>query len=368
MSHSSPIDASPPGDEGGRPASEPVWTFRGYEMRPPEFNAAMVHYYRAEIHRSNIWRTRLDATTNWAVVATGAAISFALAAPENHYAVIILNTLLVTLFVWIEARRYRYYELWAHRTRLMETDFFAAMLVPPFAPSPEWAEGLAESLLQPDFPISMWEAFGRRLRRNYLWIFVILALAWGLKTYLHPTPAPSWEAYVSRLAIGGVPGWAILSAGMVYNAVIFAVGLLTAGLTQASGEVLPKVEGGLPVVGALLRSMEVHDSEAAPKAPADKAEARAFRRRKQLLALIISSQPKEIAERVLKDLRRGATALHGRGMYAQQERDVLMVAITITEMGRLKAIVRAVDPNAFVVVTAAQEILGRGFQPLEGRW
>ena len=103
-------------------------------MRPAEFNTAMVHYYRAEIQRSNIWRTRLDATTNWAVVATGAAISFALASPENHYAVIILNTLLVTIFLWIEARRYRYYELWAHRTRLMETDFFAAMLVPPFAP------------------------------------------------------------------------------------------------------------------------------------------------------------------------------------------------------------------------------------------
>ncbi|MBL8056862.1 MAG: DUF2270 domain-containing protein [Anaerolineales bacterium] len=364
MSTPPPPD-SPPSDSS-RPAGEPVWTFRGYEMRPPEFNTAMVHYYRAEIQRSNIWRTRLDATTNWAVVATGAAISFVLAAPENHYAVIILNTLLVTLFVWIEARRYRYYELWAHRTRLMETDFFAAMLVPPFAPSPEWAESLAESLLQPDFPISMWEAFGRRLRRNYLWIFIILALAWGLKTYLHPVPAVTWEGYVARLAIGGLPGWVILAAGVAYNVVIFAIGLLTAGLTQASGEVLPKV-GGLPLVGPLLRSLEVHDSEAAPKVPTEKTEARAFRRRKQLLALIISSQPKAIADHVLKDLRRGATALHGRGMYAQQERDVLMVAITITEMERLKAIVRTVDPNAFVVVAPAQEILGRGFQPLEGR-
>ena len=83
------------------------------------------------------------------------------------------------------------------------------------------------------------------------------------------------------------------------------------------------------------------------------------------MALIISSQPRAIADRVLKELRRGATALHGRGMYAQQERDVLMVAITITEMERLKVIVRAVDPNAFVVVAPAQEILGRGFQPLE---
>jgi uncharacterized membrane protein len=44
--------------------------------------------------------------------------------------------------------------------RLMETDFFAAMLVPPFHPSPDWAEALAENLLLPHFPISTWEALG----------------------------------------------------------------------------------------------------------------------------------------------------------------------------------------------------------------
>ena len=101
--------------------SDAVWTFRGYQMRPSEFNTAMVHYYRAEITRTNVWRQRLDTTTNWAVVATGAAISFSLSSPNNHYGVLILNTLLVTLFLWMEARRYRYYELWSHRARLMET-------------------------------------------------------------------------------------------------------------------------------------------------------------------------------------------------------------------------------------------------------
>jgi uncharacterized membrane protein len=106
------------------PSTEPVWTFRGYAMRPAEFNTAMVHFYRGEIQRSNTWRMRLDNTTNWAVVAAGAAISFALSDPNHHYGVIILDTLLVTLFLWIEARRYRYYELWSHRVRLMETDFF----------------------------------------------------------------------------------------------------------------------------------------------------------------------------------------------------------------------------------------------------
>jgi len=52
-------------------------------------------------------------------------------------------------------------------------------------------------------------------------------------------------------------------------------------------------------------------------------------------------------------------------MYTQQERDVLMVAVTVTEIAQLKALVHAQDASAFVVVTPAQEVLGRGFQPLE---
>ena len=157
--------------------SEPVWRFRGYQLRPAEFTTAMVHLYEGELQRATAWRGRLDNTTNWAVVFTGTALLFTLADPAHNFAVIILDTLLVTLFLSIEARRYRYYELWSHRVRLMETDFFAAMLVPPFGPNPEWAEKLAASLLHPEFPISNWEAFGRRFRRNYVWIFVILGLA-----------------------------------------------------------------------------------------------------------------------------------------------------------------------------------------------
>lgn len=344
-------------------ASEPVWTFRGYEMRPAEFNTAMTHFYRGEVQRSNTWRTRLDITTNWAVVAAGAAISFALSDPNHHYGVIILDTLLVTLFLWIEARRYRYYELWSYRVRLMETDFFAAMLVPPFAPGAEWAESLSESLLQPDFPISMWEAFGRRFRRNYVWIFVILGAAWVLKTFLHPVPATTVDEFIARSALGSFPGWAVLTVGLIYNGLIFAVGLLTAGLNQATGEVLPKWGSDSPVLNAIWRSMKVRNTETTSRAgPASQSEAR---KRKQLLAFIISSRPRETADHVLKELKRGVTALHGTGMYTQQERDILMVAVTVTEMQRIKFNVKSADPNAFIIVAPAQEIFGRGFQSLE---
>ncbi len=370
-------DAPKPGP-GTPPPAEPVWTFRGYGLRSAEFTTAMVHFYRGELQRSNTWRTRLDNTTNWAVVTTGAAISFALSDPTHHFGVIILNTLLVTLFLWIEARRYRYYELWSRRVRLMETDFFAAMLVPPFAPSPEWAESLAETLLNPEFPVSMWEAFGRRFRRNFVWIYVILGLAWVLKSYLHPVPATSWAEFMAHSALGPIPGWVVLTAGLIYNGLLLAIGLGTAGLTQASGEVLPKF-GEFPVLSGLWQAMETHDQRgAAANKPAEAGAAankaapgRAggvgayVRRRQQLLAFIIATKPQAVADRILKDLRRGVTALHGRGMYTQQDRDVLMVAVTVTEMNQLKAIVNAEDPNAFVIVSPAREVLGRGFQPLK---
>jgi uncharacterized membrane protein len=349
-----------------------VWKFRGYEMRPAEFNTAMVHYYRAEIQRSNVWRQRLDNTTNWAVVATGAAISFVFSNPQNHYSVIILNTLLVTLFLWMEARRYRYYELWAYRARLMETDFFAAMLVPPFAPHPEWAENLAESLISPQFSISMWEAFGRRFRRNYMWIYFVLGIAWAVKIFIHPIPAESWTEFVSRAAIGLVPGEVVLFFGLLYNGLIFAVGWLTASLHQATGEVLPKFENeGTGFFSNLMRAEQkgqaTPNGQSGDKTPSPPTSGTSFlhtRRRQQLLALVITVQPQAVSDRVLKEMRRGVTALHGKGMYSQQEREVLMIALTVTETPRLKALVREIDPNAFIVVSPAQEVLGRGFQPL----
>ena len=158
--------------------SDSVWSYRGYQLRSSEFNTAMVHLYRGEVARANVWRQRLDATTNWAVIVTGAAISVAFSEGVGNHGVIILSTLLITIFLYLEARRYRYYELWSYRVRLIETNFYAAMLVPPFGPAPEWAEKLAHTLLQPSFPISVWEAFGRRLRRNYGWLYLVLALAW----------------------------------------------------------------------------------------------------------------------------------------------------------------------------------------------
>jgi uncharacterized membrane protein len=228
------------GDPHDNTANEPVWTYRGYQLKAGEFNTAMVHLYRGELSRANVWRQRLDSTTNWAVITAGAGISFALGNATGHHGVIILNMLLITLFLFIEARRYRYYELFASRVRLMETDFFAAMFVPPFGPAADWAESMAENLLHPHFTVSMWEAVGRRFRRNYLWIYVILAIAWVAKSALFPTPLTTWDEFVTRSAIGVIPGQWVIATGVVFLVLLFAMGIVTIRLQQASGEILPR--------------------------------------------------------------------------------------------------------------------------------
>jgi len=215
-------------------------------LSPAEFNTAMIHFYRGEVQRSNTWRNRLDTTTNWAVLTAGATLSFVFSSPNNPHFVIPINSILVAIFLLMEARRYRYYEIWSSRVRVLETGYFANLLSPNLKPSDEaWAEHLAADLTTPHFTITEWEAVGRRLRRNYLWIFALLALSWNLKVYLHPLPARDFNSFIDRATVGIVPGWIVFVVGVVFNAAIaiFAIGTLR--LREATGEVLPQHEFSL---------------------------------------------------------------------------------------------------------------------------
>ena len=209
-------------------------------LAPAEFNTALVHFYRGEVQRSNVWRTRLDATTNWAVITAGATLSFVFSSPDNPHFAIPINSILVSIFLFMEARRYRYYEVWANRVRILETGYFAPMLSHrTMPPDKEWAEHISADLITPHFTISEWEAVGRRLRSNYIWIFVLLALCWTLKVYLHPFPATTLEVFVSRAQVGVAPGWFVILFGAIFNAIIFFVAFGTLKLKDASSEVLP---------------------------------------------------------------------------------------------------------------------------------
>lgn len=231
-------DSLLPDEPAAHPLDSTVWTYGSYRLEGGSFATALIHFYRAEITRTNTWRNRLDVTTNWAVVSTAAAISFAFSQPDTHHSVIILINALVTLFLFIEARRYRYYEMWSYRVRLIETDFYAAMLVPPFQPRPTWSQRLADSLLHPRYPISLPEALGRRLRRNYMWIYMILGIAWLAKLFLYASTITSIEDFTRRARIGVITGELVVIFQLGFYLALIIVGLLTLRMEDATDELL----------------------------------------------------------------------------------------------------------------------------------
>jgi uncharacterized membrane protein len=205
---------------------------------PAEFNMAMVHFYRGEVTRANTWRNRLDTTTNWAVVTTGATLSFAFSLASNPHFVILINTVLVGFFLFMEARRYRYYEIWSGRVRVLETGFFMQMLSPDATGDDTWAQMLVADLQEPRFNVSEAEALGRRLRRNYLWMFMLLAASWNLKVYMHPYPSPDLADFLRKADIGVVPGEVVFMVGIFFNVGLLLFAYFTMRLREATGEVL----------------------------------------------------------------------------------------------------------------------------------
>jgi uncharacterized membrane protein len=179
---------------------------------------ALAHLYRGEIYRSTAWRTRLDSSTNWAVVTTGIALSATYSSAEASPLPMVLVGLLVCVFLLFEARRYRYFNVWRARARLLETDFYAPMLTGEgVARNAGWTALLARDLRTPRYHISFARAIGRRLRRTYGWIFLIQFIAYYGKLAIHPTPLESLADLWSRAAIGPLPGLLVVVAGMLFH-------------------------------------------------------------------------------------------------------------------------------------------------------
>src|SRR6201997_4571917 len=192
------------------------------KARKLEFTAAeigaLAHLYRGEVYRSTVWRTRLDSSTNWAVVTTGIALSATYSSAEASPLPMVLVGLLVSVFLLFEARRYRYFNVWRARARLLETDFYAPLLRGEgLRFETGWAEMLAKDYVEPHYHISFARAVGRRLRRTYGWIFAIQAIAYYGKLAIHPTALSTFADLWDRAAIGPIPGTLVVAAGVLFH-------------------------------------------------------------------------------------------------------------------------------------------------------
>ena len=81
------------------------------------------------------------------------------------------------------------------------------------------------------------------------------------------------------------------------------------------------------------------------------------------VAYVISNKPQEIARVIVKELHRGVTVLHGEGAWSGTEKQVLLCAFKSRQVVVLKRRIKEIDPNAFIIVSNAYEVLGEGFLP-----
>ena len=76
---------------------------------------------------------------------------------------------------------------------------------------------------------------------------------------------------------------------------------------------------------------------------------------------IISSCPNEVAKAIDQQVGRGLTILNGHGYYTREEKDVLYVVISKTQVSRAKRIIKNIDENAFLVIHDVRDVYGNGF-------
>jgi uncharacterized membrane protein len=202
---------------------------------------ALAHLYRGELYRSTVWRTRLDATTNWAVLTTGIALSLTFSSESASPLPLVLVGLLVVTFLFIEARRYRFFDFWRIRTHVLEVYFFGPILRGQGVQLENgWNEILYQDYRAPNLHITYAEAVGRRLRHNYSWIFAIQVTAYIGKLLVHPLPIASLQEFWMRAMIGPIPGQLVLLAGLAFHGTWIMVAIVTFRSRRGAGRTRPQ--------------------------------------------------------------------------------------------------------------------------------
>ncbi|MCB8819942.1 DUF2270 domain-containing protein [Microvirga rosea] len=229
----------PKNDPSSVQVLHPTITVPVFPATSTEFITVLVHYHRAEIARMAGWRDRIDRTTNWAITVVAAMLSVSLSTPTAHHGVLLFAMVLVLLLLVIEARRYRFFDVYRNRVRRLERNYYAQIFAPEEGTTDEWIHRLGDDLRRPLFLTSQSQAISRRLRRNYCWMFLILLFAWLVKTTFIRMQESAAETHlvasvgewVRNAAIGPAPGWLVIAA-----VTIFYGWILHATLRKPMGE------------------------------------------------------------------------------------------------------------------------------------
>ena len=180
----------------------------------------MAHAYRGEIDRVGTWRQRLDETTTWAVTLMAAILTWAFSSTENPHYILLIGIVVVTLFLGIEARRYRDYDVFRSRARVIQENLFANALDPSQGvENHDWRAELSRDFRRPTLKVSAYEALANRLRRVYLALLSVLLAAWIFRVTAF-APRQDW---LTTAEIVRIPGIAVVAAVGVFYIVLLGV-------------------------------------------------------------------------------------------------------------------------------------------------
>ena len=192
----------------------------------------MAHTYRGELGRTSSWRTRIDRTTNWAVVVTASLLTWTFSSESRPHYVLLIGLVMLSVFLGIETRRYRTFDVWRSRVRLLEENVFANALDPEGVEQSNWRELLSEDLREPTIKMPAVEAVSRRLRRVYAPLVSVLIAAWVVRLTVFTPPG---SGVVETAAVGALPGALVLAAVGCFYLVVLALTLRRAP-RRAKGE------------------------------------------------------------------------------------------------------------------------------------
>ena len=211
------------------------------QVPPPDatssaYVATLTHFYRGELGRMMEWRRRFDATANWAIVGTGSLFAFAVRNADMLNEAMLINLFVLGFFSFIEARRYRFYDAFRARVRMLEVHFIAPALIGgerrPLKGT--WRDHLVEDLILPSFKCSFAYALGRRFRHIYGALHLLVLMGWGVLVSFEVGGVGGW---VAAFAVGGVPGWLILALVLLYVSGLTIAIVRSGALGAESGEV-----------------------------------------------------------------------------------------------------------------------------------
>ena len=186
-----------PGDRFGRILGETV------AGDPSSMTGMLGHFYRGQMSRVTTWRSRLDQTSYWAVTLLAALLTWVFSSSNNPHYLLLLAMGAMVVFLVIETRRYRAYDVWRERVRLLEQDLFAQMFDPDEdLPHPDWRQRLAADLRDPSVKTPIRVALARRLRRIYFPLLLVVLASWLVRITVFQ-PNETWRTTARIFGISG---------------------------------------------------------------------------------------------------------------------------------------------------------------------